>query len=169
MWILCRSDIWMIRKCFLFSSDLTPNLKERLLWSLSYVSRIYNYLCNRWLSPQKLWVRIPLTVRCARYNIIWSSLSVTCGRSVVFSGNPVSFTNKTDLHDITEILLKLSLNTLTLTPIWRPCNMIFVWLKCEKWSLNWTITFLKWSMYQNISLFRFGQTTSIAALENYFR
>ena len=78
-------------------------------------------------------------------------------------------TNKTDLHDITEILLKLLLNTLTLTPIWRPCNMIFVWLKCEKLSLNWTITFLKWSMYQNISLFRFGQTTSIAAMENYFR
>jgi hypothetical protein len=32
-------------------------------------------------------------------------------------GTPVSFTNKTDHHDITEILLKVALNTITLTPI----------------------------------------------------
>ena len=30
-------------------------------------------------------------------------------------GTPVSFTNKTDRHDITEILLKVALNTITLT------------------------------------------------------
>ena len=30
-------------------------------------------------------------------------------------GTPVSTTNKTDHHDITEILLKLVLNTITLT------------------------------------------------------
>ena len=29
---------------------------------------------------------------------------------------PVSSTNKTDLHDIAEILLKVALNTITLTP-----------------------------------------------------
>ena len=39
------------------------------------------------------------------------SLSVTCNRSVVFSGTPVSSTNKTDNHDIVEILLKMALNT----------------------------------------------------------
>jgi len=33
---------------------------------------------------------------------------------VVFSGTPVSSTNKTDNHDITEILLKVVLNTITL-------------------------------------------------------
>ena len=32
------------------------------------------------------------------------------------SGTPVSSTNKTDRHDITEILLKVVLNTITLTP-----------------------------------------------------
>ena len=32
-------------------------------------------------------------------------------------GTPVSLTNKTDLHDITEILLKVALNTITLMPI----------------------------------------------------
>jgi len=30
------------------------------------------------------------------------------------SGNPVTSTNKTDCHDITEILLKVALNTITL-------------------------------------------------------
>jgi hypothetical protein len=38
---------------------------------------------------------------------------VTCGRSVDFS--PVSSTNKTDHHDITEILLKVALNTINQT------------------------------------------------------
>jgi len=32
-------------------------------------------------------------------------------------GTPVSSTNKTDRHDITEILLKVALNTIVLTPI----------------------------------------------------
>ena len=51
--------------------------------------------------------------RWTRYNIMWSSLSVTCDRSVVvFSG---SSANKTDRHDITEILLKVALNTINQT------------------------------------------------------
>ena len=44
--------------------------------------------------------------------IMWKSLLVTCGRSVVFSE---SSTNKTDHHNITEILLKVALNTIALT------------------------------------------------------
>jgi hypothetical protein len=35
--------------------------------------------------------------------------------SVVFCCTPVSSTNKTDCHDITEILLKVVLNTITLS------------------------------------------------------
>jgi hypothetical protein len=35
--------------------------------------------------------------------------------SVVFSGPPVSPTNKTDDHDVTEILLKVALNTIKQT------------------------------------------------------
>jgi hypothetical protein len=41
--------------------------------------------------------------------------SGTFDRSVVFSGTPVSSTNKIDRHDITEILLKVALNTITFT------------------------------------------------------
>jgi hypothetical protein len=51
----------------------------------------------------------PTQVRCTQYNIMWSNLSVICGTSVVSS------TNKTDCHDITEILLKVALNTIILT------------------------------------------------------
>ena len=43
------------------------------------------------------------------------SLSVTCDRSMVFPGTPVSSTNKFDRHDITEILLKKTLNTINQT------------------------------------------------------
>jgi len=48
-------------------------------------------------------------------------------------GTLVSFTNKTDRHDITEILLKVALNTITLTPnVDQLCLMVThmydVWL-----------------------------------------
>jgi hypothetical protein len=38
---------------------------------------------------------------------------------VVFSGTTVSSTNKTDHNDITEILLKVALNTIAITLILR--------------------------------------------------
>ena len=61
---------------------------------------------------------------------------LTAGRR--FSpGTPVSSTNKTDSHDKTEILLKVALNTITLTliierPLWGfqiriPVNIIGFW------------------------------------------
>ena len=54
--------------------------------SWSYGSWIYDYLCNQCLSLLKLWGRNPFMAWCTRYNIMWQSLSVTCDRSVVFSG-----------------------------------------------------------------------------------
>lgn len=42
--------------------------------------------------------------------------SVTCDGSVVFSRSPVSSRNKTDHHDISDILLKVALSTKVLTP-----------------------------------------------------
>ena len=41
--------------------------------------------------------------------------SVSCDKSMVFSGSSVSSTDKTDRHDITEILLKVALNTIKQT------------------------------------------------------
>ena len=89
-------------------------------WSSSHGSWIYNYLCNQSLSLLSLWVRTPLMVRRTRYKTMWYNFSVT-GRW--FSPNtPVSSTNKADRHDITEILLKLALDTTTFPNI---NNLVF--------------------------------------------
>ena len=40
----------------------------------------------------------------------------------IYLGTPVSSTNKTDRHDITEILLKVALNTIILIPIYIGLN-----------------------------------------------
>ena len=71
-----------------------------------YKLRDVNYLCSQCLSPLS---SITCMTRCTRFNIMWWNLSVTCDRSVVFSGYS-GF-----LHDITEILLKVGLNTINQT------------------------------------------------------
>ena len=68
------------------------------------------------ISYFKLWVRIPLNRGVSRYNIMWWSLSVTWQVGGFSLGTPISSTNKNDRHDITEILLKVSSSTITLTP-----------------------------------------------------
>ena len=86
-------------------------------WSWLYGSWIYNYLCNQCLSPLTLGVRIPL----GRGVLVTTLCDKVCQWHAAgrwFSlGTPVSTTNKTDHHDITEILLKVVLNTITLTLI----------------------------------------------------
>jgi hypothetical protein len=47
---------------------------------------------------------------------------MTCDRSVVFVGTPVYSTTKAERHDITEILLKAKLNTITLTLLQINCE-----------------------------------------------
>ena len=73
----------------------------------SYGRWIYNYLYNWYLSPLMLWVRIPLMARCTTLcDKVCQWLVAGCWFS------SVSSTNKTDRHDITEILLKMALNTI---------------------------------------------------------
>jgi hypothetical protein len=54
-------------------------------------------------------------------------------------GTPVSSTNKTDRHDITEILLKVALNTITITLSLEKQG------QCKAWRIpspkNLTLTF----------------------------
>jgi hypothetical protein len=69
---------------------------------------------GRWFSPCTLWVWIPHIARCTQYNIMWYSLSVTCDRSVVYSGYS---TNKTNRHDISKILMKVAVNTINQTKL----------------------------------------------------
>jgi len=107
----------------------------------------------------------PTQARCTRYDIMWWSLSVTCGKSgslrfSQFSGcwlilclytyefwlslwkivrssvilllplfcpcTLISSTNKTDRHDITEILLKVALNTIN-----KPTNQT-IYIKTDE-------------------------------------
>ena len=65
------------------------------------------YLRNQCLSLLQLWVRIPFMARFT-YTTLWLATGQW------FSpGTPISSTN--DHHNITEILLKVALNTITLT------------------------------------------------------
>ena len=86
------------------------HLLEGLSWLWLYDSWIYNYLCNQCLSPLMLWIRISIRARCTTLcDKVCQWLAI--GRW--FSpGPPVTSTNKTDCHDITEILLKVALNTI---------------------------------------------------------
>jgi hypothetical protein len=47
--------------------------------------------------------------------VIGTGCIVICDRLAVSLGTPVSATNKADLHKITEILLKMALNTISLS------------------------------------------------------
>jgi len=92
---------------------VSSNFLKGPSWSWSYGSWIYNYLCNQCLSLLMLWVRISIRAR-------WTTLCdkvcqwVATGRW--FSpGPPVSSTNETGRHDITEILLKMALNIIKQT------------------------------------------------------
>ena len=75
------------------------------LWSWSYGSWIYNYLRNQCLSPLKLWIHGDTTLydKVCQWLVTgrWFSLA--------------SSTNKTELHDITEIMLKMALSNIKLS------------------------------------------------------
>jgi hypothetical protein len=79
--------------------------KKGLSWSWSYGSWNYNHLWNRCLRSYKV----------VSLNLFHATLCDKVGQWLAvgwwFSpGTPVSSTNRTDCHDITEILLKVALN-----------------------------------------------------------
>jgi hypothetical protein len=76
-----------------------------LLWSSSYGSWICNYICNHSLSPLKLWVRIPLRRGVLNTTLCYLACQWLLTGQWFSPGNPVSSTNKTDCHDIAELLL----------------------------------------------------------------
>jgi hypothetical protein len=54
-------------------------------------------------------------------------VSEICGRSVYFSpGTPITSTNKTTCHDIAELLLKVTLNFISLAYIYLQLHLIDV-------------------------------------------
>ena len=88
--------------------------------------------CNRCLSPPKLWVWTLFMARCTRYIfLLCDKVFQWLATCWWFSpGTPLSSTNKTDRHDVTEILLKVAINTLTLTHgIWHINEDLFNFVK----------------------------------------
>jgi hypothetical protein len=89
------------------------------LWPWSYGSWIYNYLCIQCLSQLMLWFPISIRARCTTlYDKVCQWLAT--GRWF----SPVSSTNKTDSHDMTEILLKVALNTIKQTNNPKPSYLL---------------------------------------------
>ena len=68
-----------------------------------YCKYVYSSQTILWKPKQMSWAPIG------------TKRSVTYDRSVVSLGTPVSAINKIDRHDKSEILLKVALNTITLT------------------------------------------------------
>jgi hypothetical protein len=108
----------------------------------------------------KLWVRIPLMAGCTWYSIMLVFLSVTCCRLVVSS------TNNTHRHDMAEILLKVVLNTLTLTLLIKVtkyheiniiqtsgqkwlcqvnCSICYIWINVREYRRGYK----KWTIQRN--------------------
>jgi len=71
-----------------------------------------NYLYSQCLSPLKLWVRTPLRRGVHDTTLCDKVCQLLATGRWFSSGTPVSSTNKTDRHDITEILLKVALSTI---------------------------------------------------------
>ena len=79
-------------------------------WPWSYGSWIYNYLCNQRISPLMLWVWTSIWARCTP---LCDKVCQWLATGHWFPPGPlVSSTNITDCHDITELLLKVALNTI---------------------------------------------------------
>ena len=73
-----------------------------------------------------------------------------------FKINPVSSTNKTDRHDITEILLKVAINTI-IHPTLNCCNVIQCSIFCVfAFSSNCTTKFENYGIYDNTIKDRLG-------------
>jgi len=95
-------------------------------WPWSYGSWIYSYLCNQCLSPLMLWIRITISARCTT---LCDKVCQWLATGRWFSpGSLVSSTNKTGRHDITEILLKVVLNTIKQTnKMWLQLYIMCYW------------------------------------------
>ena len=104
-------------------------------WSWWNGSWISNYLCSQCLLPLMLWVRTPLRrgVLDKHYVKKFVSDQVATGRWFP-PGTPVSSTNKADRHDITDIWLKVALNSINHKPNYNP-SLSFHVLKWNTYTL----------------------------------
>ena len=116
-------------------------VKSGSSWSLH--SQIYYYQYNQCLSTLTLWVRILLsrgvldTMLCDKAKFVSDLRQVSGFLRVLLFPPPI----KIDSHDITEIMLKEALNTITLYPLYvRSTRNIphFSLLRHQRWH-PWTL------------------------------
>jgi hypothetical protein len=104
-------DPWHLRHFITLMYVLTCNHNKMLSWYIFFHACLY------------LWV-ISFIYNWIQHYVIKfvSDFQQVTGRWFSL-GTPVSSTNKTDLHNIAEILLKVALNTITLTlnPLYTNC------------------------------------------------
>ena len=103
----------VIYTCIVLSDTNIYTIFTGPSWPWSYGIWIYNYLCNQCLSSLMLWVRFSIRARCT---LLCDKVCQWLATGRWSSAGPsVSSTNKTDGHDITEISLKVALNTIKQT------------------------------------------------------
>jgi hypothetical protein len=95
------------REVCIVASYHTVYMGTSLPWSYgSWIYSAYHHWCCEW-------VRISIRARCTTLCDKFCQWHAT--DRWLYPGHPVSSTNKTDRHDITEILLKVALNTIKQT------------------------------------------------------
>jgi hypothetical protein len=100
---------------------------------LSYGSWISNYLCNFESCSGEVYSIQHYVIKFVsdlRQSVVWWLV-----------GTPVSSTNKTNLHNITEIMLKVTLNVRTPSPMSTTVTVLILLSNCfvlinHKWSAN---------------------------------
>jgi hypothetical protein len=97
----------------LFCHCIICNFLRGLSWSSSYGTWIYNYLCNQCLSSLTLCVQARCTI-IQHYVIKFVSDLRQVGGFLRVLRFPLdtNIGNKTDRHDITEILLNVALSSI---------------------------------------------------------
>ena len=119
------SEIW--QTCILHLQSITS-----WLWSYG------NYLCNQCISPLTLCVRIPLGLGLLDITLCDKVCQWLAAGRWFSQGTMVSSTNKANRHDISEILLKVALNIITLTIN----HIIYIYRKCWHSDLDFWFDFL---------------------------
>jgi hypothetical protein len=88
--------------CFLFGLQIENSSSQKYFYDNFYKILLSSFKEKVLSDPTEMYFFV--------FAIFQLAFSVTYGRSVGSMGTPVSSTNKTDCHDITEILLKVALN-----------------------------------------------------------
>ena len=121
-------DIHFYLQCLCYSDTITV---EKFKYQNCFITQYLHLLPINKCTYDSNQCLLPLTLR-------WGVLDTTLCDKICqwlaagqwFSpGTPVTSTNKTDSHDITEILLKVALNTIILTHIWQHTKKYYpIWM-----------------------------------------